>query len=114
VPAKDTRQILSLSSVHQRTLSKDVILSSVGSGHSALVLTVSNVRLLTSLCRAPHFAEILTLGKDSFTEGHYVPSVSHSAKDVYVECRYSSRVVLSKDYFAECLIYCTRQRAYFR
>jgi hypothetical protein len=38
-----------------------------------------------------------------------VPSVSHSVKDICVECRFTPRVALDKDYFAECPIYYTRQ-----
>jgi hypothetical protein len=50
----------------------------------------------------------------SGNECHSMPSVSPSANEVCAESLSSPRVALDKEYFVECPINCTRQRAGFQ
>jgi hypothetical protein len=89
VSGKDNRRITNLTSVYQRTLGKEVIMSSVNfcTRHSKRPSTIDELMVL---CRRSRFAE-----------RHNMLRVLCSTKALCAECCRSPRVALSKACFAE-------------
>jgi hypothetical protein len=99
-----------LLSVSRLTLAKEASLSSANTRRSAKITVISYRRTLTALCRAPPFAECLTLGKDFFTECISMPRVLLSVNTLVTE----SRTLPSAQQKALGKASSTRQRAKFR
>jgi hypothetical protein len=95
--------------VRPGTLDKKTSLSSVKARRSTKITAVSYRRLLTTLCRAPPFAECLALGKVFFAECLSVPRVLLSVNVVITESRNLPSAALDKEVFAECPTESTRQ-----
>jgi hypothetical protein len=100
-----------LSSVRRGALGNVASLTSAKARPSAKIMVVSYRQLLTTLCRAPPFAECLALGKVVFAECLPVLRVLLSVNVGITKSRTLPSAALGKDFFAECPIESTRQRA---